>query len=420
MNDADLFERARRVTPGGVHSPVRAFGQVGGSPVFVRSASGAELEATDGRRYLDFCMAFGPLILGHRPKTVSEALHAALDRGWSFGTAETVSLELSELITGQLPHVEQIRFVNSGTEAVMTALRIARAATGRDEILKFDGCYHGHADGLLIRGGSGLAGQSQPDSTGVPKAIGALTRVAPLDDEAMLRDVFGAHGEKLAAVIIEPLPANYGLLPQRKEFLKLVSSLARAAGCLVVLDEVITGFRLGFGGMAQKYKLDADLVTWGKIIGGGLPVGAVAGRRDLMEMLAPTGDAYQAGTLSANPLAMTGGHATLNSLENGDVYAELERLGQYLEAGVTEIGNLQIIREGSLFWLLTGHSDSMPIRRPDRIPSGHAKTYPALFHGLLEQCIYLPPSPVEACFLSAAHTKAHIDQLLEGLRRTIP
>src|SRR5256885_8483065 len=275
----ELFDRATRITPGGVHSPVRAFKGVGGTPVFFRSAEGATMTSVDGRAYIDFCQSFGPLILGHRDSDVSEAVREAIDTAWSFGACEPYSLELAEWITSRLPWVEMLRFVSSGTEAVMSALWVARAATNRNRILKFEGCYHGHVDSLLVKAGSGLAGESASSSAGVSAAVAAETLVASLDDEQTVRAIFEEHGADIAAVILEPQPANYGLLIQRREFIAETVALARQHGSLVIFDEVISGFRVALGGMAAVLGLQPDLVTYGKVIGGGFPVGAYGRRR---------------------------------------------------------------------------------------------------------------------------------------------
>jgi len=410
----ELFARALAVTPGGVHSPVRALAAVGGRPFFTRRAQGAFLEDSDGRRLLDFCMAFGPLVLGHAHPQVAAAASSALADGWSYGTAEPYSLELAEFIAARLPWAESIRFVNSGTEAVMSALRLARGITGRERLLKFEGCYHGHADAMLIRAGSGLAGSGVADSAGVPAAVAADTVVAPLDDVAALEDCFARHGPRLAAAIIEPLPANHGLLPQRPEFLQRLRELCSCHGSLLIFDEVISGFRVGFGGMAAATGIRPDLVTWGKIIGGGFPVGAFAGPRELMARLAPLGRVYQAGTLSANPLAMRAGLATLQLLESGDIHRQLEALGARLEARVHALG-LHFARVGSLFWLPGGQARPGVLRSAAQGDAGLGTRYALLFRRLLDAGIYLPPSPMEIGFLSAAHTAADIDHLGDAL-----
>jgi glutamate-1-semialdehyde 2,1-aminomutase len=414
----ELFARARRVSPGGVHSPVRAFRSVGGTPRFMSGGHGALLRDVDGREYIDFCMAFGPLILGHQNRPVRDAALAAIDRGWSLGTAEPYSLELAEFITARIPWVESIRFVNSGTEAVMSALRLARAATGRAKILKFEGCYHGHVDAMLLRAGSGLAEAPVPDSAGLAPEVLQETLIAPLDDLAALGTLLERHGRELAAVIIEPLPANYGLLPQRHEFLAALCERVRACGALVIFDEVISGFRSSFQGYAGLSGLRPDLVTYGKIIGGGFPVGAYGGRRELMELVAPAGPVYQAGTLSANPVAMCAGLAALQQLADGRIYQQLEALGAQLETQLKGLPGLTVQRSGSIFWMCrtVAGAGSQPMRTPAAFPADAGKNFAALFHPLLGRGIYLAPSAFEVGFLSAAHTSEHIEALVSGLR----
>ena len=384
---------------------------------------GARLRDVDGREYLDFCMAFGPMILGHGNEAVREAVIAALGRGWSLGTAEPYSLELAEYITSRIPWVESLRFVNSGTEAVMSALRVARAATGRSTILKFEGCYHGHADAMLLRAGSGLADAPLPDSAGLGALAASETLVAPLDDEAALEAVFSLHGARLACVIIEPMPANYGLLPQRKEFLQQLAKLAKQHGALLIFDEVISGFRVGFQGYAPIAGVTPDLVTYGKIIGGGFPVGAYGGRRELMQLVAPVGPVYQAGTLSANPVAMCAGLAMLRALSDGAVYAQLEARGAQLTREIESLPGLIMQRLGSVFWLcLAGadqtarHTAGAVLRSPSQYPEGCAKRYTAIYHLLLARGIYLAPSAFEVGFISAAHTSDDIAALAAAMR----
>ncbi len=420
LSSEALFERARRVSPGGVHSPVRAFRGVGGTPRFMTGGSGARLKDVQGREYLDFCMAFGPLILGHADAGVRTAAAAVLERGWSLGTAEPYSLELAEFITSRIPWVESIRFVNSGTEAVMSALRVARAATSRSKILKFEGCYHGHADAMLLKAGSGLAEAPLPDSAGLAPQVVQETLIAPLDDEAALEAVFAREGRNIAAVIIEPLPANYGLLPQRPQFLQHLATLARSHGALLIFDEVISGFRVGFQGYAGLSGIHPDIVTYGKVIGGGFPVGAYGGRRELMELVAPAGPVYQAGTLSANPLAMCAGLATLQRLDDGRVYRQLELLGQRLEQTVMALPQLALQRVGSIFWLIASQATAdgkpaTPIRSLRALPADAGASFAPLFHRLLNQGIYLAPSAYEVGFLSAAHSDADIDRLTDQL-----
>ena len=417
----ELFARALKVAPGGVHSPVRAFRGVGGTPVFMTGGHGARLRDVDGREYLDFCMAFGPLILGHANESVRGAVEKALGRGWSLGTAEPYSLELAEYICSRIPWVENLRFVNSGTEAVMCALRVARAATGRSKLLKFEGCYHGHVDAMLLKAGSGLAEAPLPDSAGLGALASSQTVVAPLDDEEALAAIFATHGSELACAIIEPLPANYGLLPQRAEFLRTLARLAAQHGALLIFDEVISGFRVGFQGYAPIAAITPDLVTYGKIIGGGFPVGAYGGRRELMQLVAPSGPVYQAGTLSANPVAMCAGLATLQALSDGALYSQLEARGAQLEQALHAVPNLLTQRVGSIFWFcLTGPErlGGAPLRSPSRIPRGCGPRYAAIYHPLLARGIYLAPSGFEVGFISAAHTIADIAELASAIAAT--
>ncbi|HXT65010.1 MAG TPA: glutamate-1-semialdehyde 2,1-aminomutase [Pyrinomonadaceae bacterium] len=411
-NSVDLFARSLRISPGGVHSPVRAFKGVGGTPVFFRSAHGAILTSVEGDDYIDFCQSFGPLILGHRDPDVGEVVRQAIDTAWSFGACEPYSLELAEWITSRVPWVEMLRFVSSGTEAVMSALRVARAATGRSRILKFEGCYHGHADSFLVKAGSGLAGESASSSAGVSENVASETLVASLDDEESVRAIFAEHGSEIAAVILEPQPANYGLLLQRREFIEATVNIARQHGALVIFDEVISGFRVAMGGMAEVLNIRPDLVTYGKVIGGGFPVGAYGGRRDLMELVAPVGPVYQAGTLSANPVGMRAGLATLQKLEAVDGFSILEertaRFCDGLNAAFEQKGlAVQVTRMSSLFWL-HAKSDEV-IRRLADIPAGHAERFAAIFHSALKRGIYFAPSGYEVSFMSLAHS----DELLE-------
>ncbi len=414
MTSSDsLFERSLKVAPGGVHSPVRAFKSVGGTPIFFKSAQGPFLTSVEGVRYIDFCQSFGPLILGHCDPDVSAVVRETIDLAWSFGACEPYSLELAEWMTSRLPWVEKLRFVSSGTEAVMSALRVARAATGRDKILKFDGCYHGHVDSLLVKAGSGLAGDAASDSAGVSKDLVAMTLVSPLDDEQALEKVFSEHKGQVAAVIVEPLPANYGLLEQRLDFLKAVERIAHANGALLIFDEVISGFRVALGGMSELTGIRPDLVTYGKVIGGGFPVGAYGGRRDLMDLVAPNGPVYQAGTLSANPVGMRAGLATLQKVEREGVYTSLEkkasRFVSALDGEFTRLGvPLQIARKGSVFWI-HAKTDG-PTRRLTQIPKNHALNFKAMFHACAKKGIYLAPSGYEVGFIGHAHTDALLDE----------
>lgn len=404
MTSAELHARALRTAPGGVHSPVRSFKSVGGTPVFIRSAAGARMTDVEGRSYIDFCLSFGPLILGHRDPVVRDAAREALDDGWSYGACEPYSLALAEWIIARVPWVERIRFVSSGTEAVMSALRVARAATGRARILKFEGCYHGHADNLLVQAGSGLAGPVAASSAGLPADMIANTLVAPLDDERAIDAAFAAHGSDLAAVIVEPVPANYGLLPQRRDWLAHIAARCRESGTLVILDEVISGFRSGLQGAARVFDVTPDLVCYGKIIGGGFPVGAYAGRADLLSLVAPEGPVYQAGTLSANPVGMRAGLATLQRMESEDGWRVLaERTGTFVadlrHRLLPIVPDLHVVQHASIFWLCRGAEP----RQPQQIPAAHVEWYRRFFHAALARGVYLPPSAYEVGFLSLAH-----------------
>jgi glutamate-1-semialdehyde 2,1-aminomutase len=420
----ELWARALRVFPGGVNSPVRAFRGVGGTPRFVAEAAGATLVDVDGRSYTDYCMAFGPLIFGHRDPDVERAVQSALGRGWSYGAAEPGSLELAELIRAHIPWVQKLRFVTSGTEAVMSALRVARAATGRSRILKFAGCYHGHLDSLLVQAGSGLAEQTVPDSAGISQAVAAETLVAPLDDLPALDQLLERHGRELAAIIVEPLPANYGLLVQRNAFLSALAARARDCGALLIFDEVISGFRVAFGGMAELCGVRPDLVTYGKIIGGGFPVGAYGGRAELLDLVAPAGPVYQAGTLSANPVSMAAGIATLRKLLEHPPYAALEIRGAALARGLEDslraagFSGATVPQFGSLFWMLLGPPSGRAAtqaawpRRPEQCPPEHRERFAPLFHGLLARGHYLAPSGFEVGFVSTAHSEERLAALV--------
>lgn len=407
MTESDsLFERAKKVAPGGVHSPVRSFKGLDRSPVFFKSAQGAYLTSVENKRYIDYCMSFGPLILGHRDAEVEEAVREMIGTAWTFGACEPYSLELAEWIVQEIPWIEKLRFVSSGTEAVMSALRVARAATGRSKIVKFEGCYHGHADSLLVKAGSGLAGESASSSAGVTEDATKNTLVVPLDDEKALYDVFAREGKNIAAVIIEPLPANYGLLEQRTEFLKLIRDLCTKNGALLILDEVISGFRVALGGMAEITGIKPDLACYGKILGGGFPVGCYGGRRDLMDQVAPLGQVYQAGTLSANPVGMRAGLVTLKKMKAQNGWRKLNERGAAFakEVGVGFEKNglgLQISSYGSLFWIHNKSAEA--IRRIEQLPPNQSGAFKGLFLGCLDKGVYLAPNAYEVGFLSLAH-----------------
>jgi glutamate-1-semialdehyde 2,1-aminomutase len=415
-NSSELFQRALKVSPGGVHSPVRAFRSVDSTPIFFKAARGAYLTSVEGDDYIDFCQSFGPLILGHRDPDVAHAVNDMMGTAWTFGTCEPYSLDLAEFITSRIHWVEKIRFVSSGTEAVMSALRVARAATGRNKILKFEGCYHGHVDALLVKAGSGLAGEASSDSAGVLGSQTQDTVIAPLDDENSFNEIFERHHDSIGAVIIEPLPANYGLLIQRKEFLHHVSEVARKYGALLIFDEVISGFRVAFGGMAEMLGIKPDLVTYGKIIGGGFPAGAYGGRSDLMDLVAPAGPVYQAGTLSANPISMSAGLATLKKIERVEIYPLLKKRTEDFCWKLHKLFMqyelpFSVLSQGSIFWIHA--TPEKPIRNLNAIPAVHKESFKKLFHVLLDQKIYLAPSGFEVSFLSLSHTEDCLALALE-------
>ncbi len=420
--NADLYERARRSIPGGVNSPVRAFRAVGGTPRFFAKGEGAYVVDEEGKRYLDFMNSWGPLILGHAHPEVIGAIQEKAALGTTFGAPCRAEIELAEAVIAAYPGLEQVRFVSSGTEATMSAIRLARGATGRDLIVKFSGCYHGHADHLLVAAGSGLVTAGQPSSAGVPKAFAALTRVLPLDDEAKLQALFAAEGSRIAAVIIEPVPANNGLLLQRKEFLLALRKVTREHGALLIFDEVISGFRVAKGGAAEYYGITPDLATFGKIIGGGLPVGAYGGAKMIMAHIAPEGPVYQAGTLSGNPVAMAAGLATLRILDREKVWERLEALGALLEKEVAAAlagVNLawKMTRIGSIFWL--SFQEGAAPRSAETLDEAAGARFKPLFHAMLERGVYIPPSAFEVMFLSLAHTPAHMAQFARTLRDAV-
>ena len=419
---AELYERACRVIPGGVNSPVRAFKAVGGTPLFIERGSGQHLIDADGRTYLDLIGSWGALILGHSHPAVVSAIVEASKRGTTFGAPCAAEVELAERIVGAYPGLEQVRFVSSGTEAVMSAIRVARAFTGRDLIVKFSGCYHGHADHLLVAAGSGLATFGTPSSAGVPEAFTACTRVLPLDNDAAAEELFAREGARLAAVIIEPVPANHGLLLQRREFLQKLRDLTQRAGALLIFDEVISGFRLARGGVAELVGIVPDLATFGKVIGGGMPVGGFGGRREIMQRLAPLGDTYQAGTLSGNPVAMAAGITTVDILSKESGWERLEQIGAQVERSLLPVLSdapfpIHFVRAGSLFWM-SFHDAAAP-RTAASMSAEALKRYSALFHAMLDRGVYLPPSAYEACFLSLAHTSADIEHLARALRESL-
>jgi len=421
-HSAELYERACRVIPGGVNSPVRAFKAVGGTPLFIQRGSGQHLIDADGRTYLDLVGSWGALILGHAHPAVVSAIVAASRNGTTYGAPCAAEVELAERMVASYPGLEQVRFVSSGTEAVMSAIRVARAFTSRDVIVKFSGCYHGHADHLLVAAGSGLATFGTPSSAGVPEAFTGCTRVLPLDDEAAVEELFAREGSRIAALIIEPVPANHGLLLQRREFLQKLREVTRRHGALLIFDEVISGFRLARGGVADQVGIAPDLATFGKVIGGGMPVGAFGGSRSIMQRLAPLGDTYQAGTLSGNPVAMAAGIRTLDIMIEESGWERLEQTGAQVESSLLPVladasFPIHFVRAGSLFWMSL-HDTAAP-RTAASMSKKALERYSALFHAMLDRGVYLPPSAYEACFLSLAHTGADVEQLTRALRESL-
>ncbi|MGI9146723.1 MAG: glutamate-1-semialdehyde 2,1-aminomutase [Chloroflexota bacterium] len=413
---AELFERAQGLLPGGVDSPVRAFRAVGGTPRFVARGRGSTIWDVDGNRYIDYLGSWGPLIVGHAHPGVVEAIQDCATRGTSYGAPIEAELELAELVKQAFPSIDLVRFVNSGTEATMSALRLARAATGREMILKFDGGYHGHADGLLVQAGSGPLTLGQPDSPGVPTAAAAQTLSVPYNDVSAVRAAFDAHAGHIAAVIVEPVAGNMGVVEPGHGFLEHLRMLTSEQGALLIFDEVITGFRVARGGAQERFRITPDLTCLGKILGGGLPVGAYGGRRDVMERVSPLGPVYQAGTLSGNPLAMAAGVASLRLLAEPGVYAHLEALSARLVGGLSKAAQRAGVaysanRVGSMF---TGFFCA---ERPvDYASAKQADTrrYARFFHAMLQRGVYLAPSQFEAGFVSLAHTDADIDATLEA------
>ncbi|TML64458.1 MAG: glutamate-1-semialdehyde-2,1-aminomutase [Actinobacteria bacterium] len=408
---SELWSRARRFIPGGVNSPVRAMRAVGlDEPLFVRRAAGAELEAVDGSRYLDWVMSWGPLLFGHAdPETVAAVVRAAED-GTTFGAATEAEVELAAEIVDAVPSVERVRLVSSGTEAAMSAIRLARGVTLRDRVLKFAGCYHGHVDALLASAGSGIATLGIPSTPGVPTAAARDTIVCAYNDLDGAAASVARYGEGLACVIVEPVAGNMGVVPPEPGFLEGLRRLCDASGALLVFDEVITGFRVARGGAQERYGVLPDLTVLGKIVGGGLPLAAFGGRAEVMDRLAPVGDVYQAGTLSGNPLATAAGLSVLRRLHEDGVYEELERLGARLEEGLSPFGRVQ--RVGAMLTLFCREE---PVRDYDDAAASDTDRYAALFRHLLERGIYVAPSQFEAMFVSLAHTDADVDRTVEAL-----
>ncbi len=402
------FERAKNVSPGGVQSPVRAFKGLGRAPLFFEKAKGAMMYSVDGQEYIDFCQSFGPLILGHRDPDVSARVEEMIGKAWTFGACEPYSLELAEWIVENVPHVESCRFVSSGTEAVMSACRVARGVTGRNKIIKFEGCYHGHVDSLLVKSGSGLAGVAASDSAGVSENVASETVVLPLGDREALQQAFEKHKNEIAAVIVEPLPANFGLLKQDFADLQYLREITEANDTLLIFDEVISGFRVAMGGMAELANVTPDLVTYGKVIGGGFPVGCYGGKKEYMDHVAPIGPVYQAGTLSGNPVGMVAGLATLTKMQKEGVIPVMEErasnFAEALEGHLKELElPLKVVQFGSLMWI-HGSEKKEPSNLQEISPK-QGEIFKELFFNCLDEGIYLAPNGYEVSFLSYAHTE---------------
>lgn len=415
------FRQAQKVIPGGVNSPVRAFKSVGREPLFIAEGKGARIRDIDGNSYLDYVGSWGPLILGHAHPAVIAAIKQAADKGTSYGAPTEAETELAAAVLAAYPSMELIRMVNSGTEATMSALRLARGVTGRDKIVKFEGCYHGHADALLIKAGSGALTFGTPTSPGVPPQTAASTIVAAYNDIEGVKDIFQRQGEQIAAVILEPVAGNMGVVLPEDGFLTALRQVTEEYGALLIFDEVMTGFRVGYGGAQAHYRIDPDLTCLGKVIGGGLPVGAYGGKRRYMEQISPSGPVYQAGTLSGNPLAMTAGLATLEILRRPGTYEALERLTRRLADGLrtlaAEAGQPVAVNAiGAMFSLFF---TAGPVKDYASACTADVDKFAAYFRGLLERGVYLAPSQFEAVFLSTAHTDADIDDTLEQARAVL-
>ncbi len=413
----DLFAAALRRIPGGVNSPVRAFRGVGGEPFFVDRAAGARIRDVDGNEYIDYVGTWGPAILGHAPQVVVDAVREAARHGLSYGIPNPLEVEMAELICAWVPSVEKVRMVNSGTEATMSCVRLARGFTKRDKIVKFEGCYHGHVDSLLVRAGSGALTHGQPDSAGVPDALAQLTITLPFNDVEALEKTFAVHGTEIAAVIVEPVPANAGLIPPLPGYLPKLRDVCTAHGALLIFDEVMTGFRVAKGGVQELTGVAPDLTAMGKVIGGGLPVGAFGGRADIMDYLSPDGPVYQAGTLSGNPLAMAAGLAQLRELERTDGWAHLEKLGARLEQAVREAlaaagKNHVFHRLGSMFCLFFTEG---PVRNLAEAKRTDTAAFAKFFHHCLDHGVYFAPSQFETGFISTAHTPEDIARSAEAV-----
>jgi glutamate-1-semialdehyde 2,1-aminomutase len=416
QRSVELFADAKRIIPGGVDSPARAFQAVGGQPLFIERGEGPYLFDVDGNRYVDYVLSWGPLVLGHAHPQVAEALKQAVARGTSYGAPTELETELAELVREAMPAVEMVRFVNSGTEATMSALRLARAFTGRDKIIKFEGCYHGHADFLLVRAGSGVATLGLPDSPGVPAGTAQDTLTAPYNDLNAIKEIFAAHPDQIAAVIVEPVAGNMGVVPPQDGFLEGLRTITEERKALLIFDEVMTGFRVAYGGAQALYGIEPDLTTLGKVIGGGLPVGAYAGRKDIMETVAPVGPMYQAGTLSGNPLAMTAGIETLKVLREPGVFESIEQKAARLSEGIGQAAHEAGVpifqtRAGTMF---SSFFAEQPVTDYASAKAADTDRFARFFHTMLDRGVYMAPSQFEAGFISLAHSDESIEHTVQA------
>jgi len=420
-NSKKLFNRALDIIPGGVNSPVRACRSVGTEPLFIKYADGCMVFDEDGNSFIDYIGSWGPMVLGHRHPAVIDAIAAVLSRGTSFGAPTDLEIKLAEMVIDTVPSVEMVRMVNSGTEATMSAIRLARGFTGRDTIIKFDGCYHGHADALLVAAGSGVATLSIPGSPGVPEAFAAHTLSLPFNDIGCIRKVMAEQGEKIAGIIVEPVAGNMGLVPPGDGFLEALREVADEYGSILIFDEVMTGFRVALGGAQSLYGVSPDLTCLGKIIGGGLPVGAYGGKREIMEYMAPQGTVYQAGTLSGNPLAMAAGIATLTQLMDSGFYDTLDEKSNRLATGLAKVVenagiNAVVDRVGSMLGLFFTGRD---VKNFDDAKTSDLEMFAAYYKGMLREGVYLAPSQFEAFFVSAAHDVDHIDATIKAAEKVL-
>ncbi|HET7711248.1 MAG TPA: glutamate-1-semialdehyde 2,1-aminomutase [Thermoanaerobaculia bacterium] len=417
----NYFQRAQAVIPGGVNSPVRAFGAVGGVPRFIEMGQGSRIFDADNLQYIDCVGSWGPMILGHGHRYVVEAVKKAATRGFSFGAPTLAEVELAEMIVAAVPSVDMVRLVNSGTEATMSALRLARAATGRNKVMKFDGGYHGHVDSLLVKAGSGSATFNVPDSAGVPTELTKLTISVPYNDIEAVRRAVAEHRDDLAAIIVEPVAGNMGCVPPADGFLEGLREVCDSSGALLIFDEVMTGFRVAYGGAQTLYDIRPDITTLGKVIGGGMPIGAYGARRELMELVSPLGPTYQAGTLSGNPVAVASGRATLSVLRNSSIYNDLEERSAEFEEGVLRSAEkhgvpVTVNRVGSMWTIFFAEREVVDFVSAD---ASNREKFARFFHLMLAEGVYLPPSQLEAAFFSAAHAKKDILQLIERVDRTL-